>query len=156
MAQIDVAVEIEISGAAPADVASVMFDPAREPEWIEAVTGVEVIDPALAPGARVVHRGRVLGQELTWTTEVEAVHFPHILTLRITEGPFVGTVQYNIQRSGTGSHVRVRNVGDPTIRFVPASFIAGPMKSAMSADLERLKALVETQRAERQPARPKV
>ena len=152
MASIDVTVEIEIDGAAPADVASVMFDPAREPDWIEAVTGVEVIDPALAPGARVVHRGRVMGQELTWATEVEAVHFPHILTLRITEGPFVGTVQYNIQRSGTGSHVRVRNTGDPTIRFVPASFIAGPMKSAMAGDLERLKALVQ---AERQPAPPK-
>jgi len=152
MAQIDVMVEIEISGAAPADVASVMFDPAREPEWIEAVTGVEVIDPALAPGARVVHRGRLMGQELTWATEVEAVHFPHILTLRITDGPFLGTVQYNIQRSGTGSHVRVRNVGEPALRFVPAALVAGPMRTMMAADLERLKALVQ---AERQPARPK-
>lgn len=152
MARIDISVEIEISGAAPADVASVMFDPAREPDWIEAVTGVEVIDPALAPGARVVHRGTLMGRELTWSTQVEAVHFPHILTLRITDGPFVGTVQYNIQRSGGGSHVRVRNVGDPTLPFVPAALVAGPMRSMMAADLERLKALVQS---EKQPAPPK-
>lgn len=152
MASIDISVEIEIDGAAPADVAAVMFDPAREPDWIEAVTGVEVIDPALAPGARVVHRGKVMGRELSWTTQVEAVHFPHILTLQITEGPFVGTVQYNIQRSGGGSHVRVRNVGDPTLRFVPAALVAGPMRSQMAADLERLKTLVQ---AGKHPAPPR-
>lgn len=152
MGTVDVSVEIEIEGAAPADVASVMFDPAREPQWIEAVTGVEVIDKALAPGARVVHRGKLMGRELSWTTEVESVHFPHLLTLRITDGPFLGTVQYHIQRSGGGSQVRVRNVGEPTIPFVPASLIAGPMRSTMAADLERLKALVQ---GERQPARPK-
>lgn len=152
MSNVDVSVEIEIDGAAPADVASVMFDPAREPEWIQAVTGVEIIDPALAPGARVVHRGKVMGHEISWTTEVESVHFPHLLTLRITDGPFVGTVQYHIQRSGSGSHVRVRNVGEPTLPFVPSALVAGPMRATMAGDLERLKALVE---AERQPARPK-
>jgi uncharacterized membrane protein len=152
MASIDISVEIEISGAAPADVASVMFDPAREPQWIAAVTGVEVLDPALAPGARVVHRGKVMGRELSWTTQVESVHFPHVLTLQITDGPFAGSVQYHIQRSGDGSQVRVRNVGDPTLPFVPAALVAGPMRTAMAADLERLKALVQ---GERQRARAK-
>jgi hypothetical protein len=108
------------------------------------VTGVEIVDPALAPGARVRHRGQVMGRELTWTTEVEAVHFPHVLQLRVSDGPFVGTMRYDIQRSAGGSRARVRNVGESEqLAFVPAAMIAGPLRAAMAADLERLKALVE-------------
>jgi uncharacterized membrane protein len=140
---IDVSVETEID-AAPADVAAVMFDPEREPQWMSAVTGVELVDAALAPGARVTHRGRFLGQDLSWSTQVEAVHFPHVLQLRITEGPITGTVRYDIQRGATGSRVRIRNVGEPTAAgFLPAALLAAPLKSALTADLERLKQLVE-------------
>jgi hypothetical protein len=143
MSQVDVSAEIEIRGD-PTDVAAVMFDPAREPEWVEAVSSVEVIDPALAPGARVRHHGRVLGRELSWVTEVEAVHFPHVLGLRIAEGPFVGTVRYDVQRTATGTRARIRNVGTPSgLGFLPAAVLAGPMQAAMEADLARLKQLVE-------------
>jgi hypothetical protein len=35
-------------------------------------------------------------------------------------------------------------VGEPAaLSFLPAAMIAGPMRAAMTADLERLKALVE-------------
>jgi uncharacterized membrane protein len=146
MSMIDVSVDIDIS-AAPADVAAVMFDPQREPEWMKAVTGVEIVDPALAPGARVRRRGSFLGHEFAWTTEVEAVHFPHVLTLRVVDGPFVGTVSYQIQRSGAGSTVRIRNIGEPTkLGFLPTGLLAAPMRNALNADLERLKAIVETAR----------
>jgi Polyketide cyclase / dehydrase and lipid transport len=143
MAKVDVVVEVEIA-ADPADVAAVMFDPAREKDWMDAVHSVDLLDPALAPGARVRHHGRFLGRALSWITEVETVHFPHVLSLRIGEGPFVGTVRYEIQRSPGGSHVRVRNVGEPgSLGFLPTALIEGPMRSAMAGDLERLKALVE-------------
>lgn len=143
MPAVDVTVETEIA-AAPADVAAVMFDPQRETEWIAAVKSVEIIDPALQPGARVKRTGSLMGAEFGWTTEVETVHFPHVLTLRITDGPFTGTVSYQIQRSATGSSVRVRNKGESTkLGFLPASMIEGPMRSAMNADLARLKAVVE-------------
>ena len=143
MNRIDVSVEVEIA-AAPADVAAVMFDPQREPEWIKAVTGVEMMDAALAPGARVRHRGSFLGREIAWTTEVQAVHFPHVLTLTITDGPFVGTVNYGIARSAAGSRVRIHNVGKPTaFGFLPEALLTAPMLSGLKADLERLKAIVE-------------
>jgi hypothetical protein len=143
MAAIDVQVETEIA-AAPADVAAVMFDPAREPEWMAAIQAVDVIDPALQPGARVRHTATFLGREFAWTTQVEAVHFPHVLTLRIDEGPFSGTVAYQIQRSAAGSLVRVRNKGETNgLGFLPRAVVEGPMRSALSADLERLKAIVE-------------
>jgi uncharacterized membrane protein len=143
MSSIDVSAEIDIA-AAPADIASVMFDPQREPEWMKAVAEVEIIDPALAPGAKVRHRGSFVGREVSWMTEVAEVHFPHVLTLRLSEGPFAGTVRYDIQRVGGGSRARVRLAGDAEqLSFVPSAMIEGPVRSALAADLERLKALVE-------------
>jgi hypothetical protein len=142
---IDVSAEIDIE-AAPADIAGVMFDPQREPEWITVVTGVELIDPALAPGARVRRTGNLLGRSIGWTTEVERVHFPHLLALRVIDGPFRGTVRYDIQRFGTGSRVRLRNVGEADEWPVPAALVTAPLRAAMAADLERLKAIVEAQR----------
>jgi hypothetical protein len=145
MSTIDVAAEIDIA-AAPADIAAVMFDPAREPEWIGAVTGVTVIDPALAVGARVEHRGRFLGREIVWTTQVERFHFPHVLALRIDDGPFVGLVRYEIQRVATGgARAAIRTTGEPgRFGFLPAALVTGPMRKALEADLSRLKTIVET------------
>jgi uncharacterized membrane protein len=144
MASVNVTVETEIA-AAPADVAAVMFDPQREPEWMTAVKKVEVVDAALQPGARVRHSASFMGKDIGWTTEVEAVHFPHVLKLRIADGPFTGTVSYQIQRGGVGSVVRIQNQGETTkLGFLPSAVIEAPMRSGMKADLDRLKAIVES------------
>jgi hypothetical protein len=87
MTAVDIAVETEIA-ASPADVAAVMFDPQREPEWMSVITSVEILDPALQPGARVRHTASVMGKEFGWTTQVEAVHFPHVLSLRLEDVTF--------------------------------------------------------------------
>lgn len=140
---IQVNAEIDIH-ASPAAIAAVMFDPQRYPEWMKAVTSVEVHDPALAPGARVTHHGSFMGKELKWTTTVEAVHFPHVLAMKISDGPFVGTVKIGIQRSGEGSRVQIQNAGElHGLGFVPEMMVTGPMRSALEADLGRLKAIVE-------------
>lgn len=140
---IDVSADITIA-ASPAHIAGVMFDPTRYSEWMKAVTSVEVLDAALAPGARVRHHGSFMGKELTWMTTVETVHFPHVLVLQITDGPFVGVTRIGIQRSGDGSRVQVQNSGELTgLGFIPDMMVAGPMKTALVADLERLKAIVE-------------
>ena len=144
MPSVDVAVETEIL-AEPTDVASVMFDAQREPEWMEAVKRVELIDAALRPGARVRRVGSFMGYEFTWITVVEALHFPHLLVLRIENAPISGTVTYEIQRSGTGSVARLHNQGSTTKwNFIPSSMVEGPMRKAMTEDLARLKQLVET------------
>src|SRR5262245_13298170 len=143
MISIDLSAETEIN-AAPADIAAVMFDPQREPEWMSTVKAVDIIDPALQPGARVKRTASFFGQPFSWTTQVESVHFPHILTLRITDGPFSGVISYNIQRSERGSTVRIRNKGETSkLGFLPASVVEGPMQTAMEQDLRRLKALIE-------------
>lgn len=143
MPAVDVTAEIEIA-AAPADVAAVMFDPDREPEWVSVVKRVELIDKALQPGARVKRGASFMGHDINWITEVQDVHFPHVLTLRVIEGPFTGTIAYHIARNGNGSRVVVRNKGETDkLGFLPASMIEGAMKSGMQADLGRLKALIE-------------
>ena len=143
MPVVNVTAEIEIA-AEPTDVASVMFDPQREPDWMSAVTGVDLLDPGIKPGARVRHTGTFVGQDVAWTTAVEAFHFPHALTLTIVDGPFTGTVSYSVQRSGTGSVARITNRGETTaLGFVPASMIEHGMRTMLAADLGRLKAIVE-------------
>ena len=142
MPSVDISSEIDIL-AAPADIAAVMFDPEREPEWVSAVTKVELIERALAPGARVKRSGTFLGQTISWTSTVEMLHFPHVLALRLGEGPFEGLLRYDIQRSGTGSRVRIRSIGDLVVPGIPALAVRAPMQKALEADLARLKAIVE-------------
>jgi uncharacterized membrane protein len=144
MSALNVVAEIEIA-AEPTDVAGVMFDPAREPEWMAAVTSVEVIDPAIRPGARVKHAATVMGFAVGWTTTVESFHFPHMLTLRIAEGSFNGTVQYQVGRGGTGSIARVAIAGDAALpAMIPAAMVTGKAREALDGYLARLKVLVET------------
>jgi hypothetical protein len=140
---IDIRAEIDIA-ASPATIAGVMFDPQRYPEWMKAVQRVEVLDPALAPGARVKHHGSFMGKAIDWTTQVETVHFPHVLVLNVIDGPVVGTIRIGIQRHGEGSRVQSHSTGKlKGMPFVPESMVAGPAKTAAQADLERLKALIE-------------
>ena len=140
---IDVSAEIEIA-ASPAAIAGVMFDPQRSHEWMKVVDKVEILDPALAPGARVRYHGDFMGKSLSWLTTVEAVHFPHVLELKFTDGPFVGAWRIGIQRSGGGSRVQVRSTGEVNgMSFIPDAMITGPMQTALEEDLGRLKALIE-------------
>ncbi|MEZ5317161.1 MAG: SRPBCC family protein [Vicinamibacterales bacterium] len=142
MARLDVSAQIDIPRE-PTDIASIMFDPAREPEWVGAVRTVEVVDAAIAPGARVRRTGTVLGREVTWTTAVAAFHFPHLLELTVQDGPFVGVVRYEVGRIAGGSLARITCTGDvPAAGALPASLVAAPMRSALEADLARLKALL--------------
>lgn len=141
---LDVNAEIEIH-AEPTAVASVMFDPRREPEWISAVQTVEVIDPGIKPGARVKRTGSFAGQHLEWTTEVVSFQFPHVLERRLIEGPFVGTVSYEIRRAPRGSLARIRYVGrlEGLGALLPEVPLNERLQSTMSANLGRLKAIVE-------------
>lgn len=143
MRPIDVSVEIDIA-ADPTDVAAVMFDPHREPEWIEIVETVNVRDAGIKPGARVDRTGRFMDRTFSWTTEVVSFHFPHLLELRIADGPIVGTLAYHVVRTPLGSKVRIRSTGLPgKFGFLPDAMITGPLRSALAADLARLKTLVE-------------
>ena len=143
MAAINVSAEIEIA-AEPTDVAGVMFDPQREPEWMSSVKTVELIDPGIKPGARVRRTGSLMGHDFAWTTAVQAFQFPHALTLQILDGPFTGSVSYSVQRSARGSVARITNHGESNaLGFLPASIVEGGMRKMLEGDLARLKGVIE-------------
>ena len=113
---------------APADIAGVMFDPKREPEWMTAVTSSVPRTAGISPGAEVTRTSRVNGVDVAWSTAVEAFHFPHVLRLAIGGGQ-AGYVRYEVQRSGEGSVARVRASSDVDL---------------FGFDLEKLKTLIES------------
>ena len=102
----DFARNILISGA-PADTAGVMFDPAREREWMKAVTSSVPQTLGIQPGAEVKRTSTVSGVDVPWTTVVEQFHFPHVLRLTIGGGAS-GYIQYDVQRYGGGTVAGVR------------------------------------------------
>jgi hypothetical protein len=118
--------DILIAGA-PADTAGVMFDPARDREWMTAVTSSVPQTPGIQPGAEVKRRSAVGGADVEWTTAVERFHFPHVLRLTIRGGPS-GYIHYEVQRSGGGTVASVR---------------ASSEQDLFGFDLEKLKAIVE-------------
>jgi hypothetical protein len=120
----DVSKEILINGA-PADIAGVMFDPARETEWMTAVSSSVPQTRGITVGAEVKRTSKVGGADVPWSTEVEAFHFPHVLRLAIAGG---GVIKYEVQRHGSGSVARVK---------------ASSEQDLFGFDLEKLKALVE-------------
>ena len=117
---------ILISGA-PADTAGVMFDPAREPEWMKAVRSSVPQTLGIQPGAEVRRTSTVGGVDVPWTTLVEQFHFPHVLRLTIGGGAS-GYIQYDVQRYGGGTVASVR---------------ASSEQDLFGFDLDALKALVE-------------
>lgn len=120
----EVSKEVLINGA-PADIAGVMFDPARETEWMTAVSSSVPQSRGITVGAEVKRTSTVDGADVSWSTNVEAFHFPHVLRLVIPTG---GYVKYEVQRHGTGSVARVRATSEVDL---------------FGFDLDKLKKLVE-------------
>jgi len=118
--------DVLINGA-PADIAGVMFDPMREHEWMTAVTSSVPQTPGITVGAEVKRTSVVNGADVTWSTAVEAFHFPHVLRLSIGGGAS-GYIRYEVQRSGGGSVARIRATSEQDL---------------FGFDVEKLKALVE-------------
>lgn len=114
-------------GGSPSDTAGVMFDPARDHEWMRAVTSAVPQTPGIQPGAEVKRTSAVGGADVAWTTVVEQFQFPHALHLAIGGGAS-GYIRYEVQRHGAGTVASVR---------------ASSEQDLFGFDLEKLKALVE-------------
>ena len=123
----------------PGQLAAVMFDPTRDPEWIGGAKSVEPPqgDPTKV-GARVTRHGGFLGRKFSWQTEVQGFEPDHLLHMGFIAGPMKGgTVTYRIEPDGAGSRVSIRNTG-------PGPGIAGWfVRRSVASDLGRLARLVE-------------
>src|SRR5947208_9936721 len=94
-------------GADPKQVAAVMFDPRRDPEWIGGARSVDAPrgDPT-SIGARTTRHGGFMGRKFSWQTEVAAYEPERLLDMRFVAGPMKGGgVTYRIEPEGSGSRV---------------------------------------------------
>ena len=143
-AAIDVGAERVIAAPAAA-IAAVMFDPTRDPSWMRALTGSELLDAVIAQGARTRRTARFLGRDITWETVVRRYEPPTLLELDIAEGPFTGTVTYSIEPNGDRATVRIRNVGTPgQFAWMPTAITRRVMRSALARDLAHLESVVRS------------
>jgi uncharacterized protein YndB with AHSA1/START domain len=125
--------------AKPGQVAAVMFDPRRDPEWIGGAKSVEPPkgDPTKS-GARVTRHGGFLGRKFSWTTEVQGSEPDHLLHMSFIAGPMKGgTVTYRIDPDGASSRVSIRNTGPGP------GFIGWFVRRSVAKDLDRLASIVE-------------
>jgi uncharacterized protein YndB with AHSA1/START domain len=119
-------------------VAAVMFDPARDPEWIGGAKSVEPLsgDPT-AIGARVRRRGGFMGKKFSWETEVVGHEPDRLLEMRFIEGPMRGGgVTYRIEPDVGGSRVSIQNTGPG-----PA-MMSWFVRRSVGKDLNRLAKLI--------------
>lgn len=124
--------------AKPGQVAAIMFDPARDPEWIG---GAKSVDPPkgdpIKVGARTTRHGGFMGKKFSWTTEVAGSEPDRILHMTFIAGPMKGgSVTYRIEPDGAGSRVSIRNTGPGP------QFMGWFVKRSVGKDLDRLAKLV--------------
>ena len=137
---VDVTVSIHVN-AAPARVASIMFDPTHDPKWIGGAVRAEIIGPApYGVGTRVRRHGAFLGRSFSWVTEVTEFEAECLVRMKHVSGPFTGGVDYSIRPVGEGADVVVRNYGTASF-WMP--FMAQMMRMSVAKDLERSRRLAE-------------
>lgn len=124
--------------AKPDAIAAVMFDPARDPEWIGGARSVDVPSgDSRRIGARTTRHGGFLGRKFSWTTEVAEYEPGRTLHMNFVAGPMKGgSVTYRIEPDGSGSRVSIRNTGPGP------QLLAWFVKRSVGKDLQRLQRLV--------------
>jgi carbon monoxide dehydrogenase subunit G len=137
---VDVTVSQQIDASAE-QVAAVLFDSRRDPEWIGGAKAAEPIgERPYGVGYRVKRIGAFLGRKFSWTTEITEYEPNRRVRMKHIAGPFEGGVDYAVAPSGQGSRVTIRNYGKASFSF---PFMATMMRMSVAGDLRRLKAVVE-------------
>jgi hypothetical protein len=125
-----------------ADIAAYMFDWRNDPEWIGALTGVELVTPEpFGAGSRVRRVARFLGRRIEYVNEVVELEPGRRLHMRSVVAPFPLEVAYELEDADGGTRVRIRATGDASGFYR----LAGPLLSravsrGIAGDLDRLAA----------------
>jgi len=145
---IDVTATLDIA-ATPAAVASVQFDPARDPEWIGGVDRVETLTPSpMGVGSQVRRVGGFLGRPIEWLMRVEAFEPDRLVAMHALKSPFPMDVDYRLEPLDGGSRTRasIRIRGEGRGLYGLPRPLLGPMvRRSVLGDLRRLRSIVEKQ-----------
>jgi Polyketide cyclase / dehydrase and lipid transport len=142
---VDVVTEIEIRSPR-AEVAAFASDPDNATAWYENIKAVEWETPKPARvGSRVRFTAVFLGRTLVYTYEVREVVAGERFVMSTAQGPFPMETTYTwADAPGGGTAMALRNRGEPSgFARVAAPVMAAAMRRANTADLRRLKALLE-------------
>ena len=140
----DVVTEIDI--ARPVDaVATYAADPTNAPEWYANIESVEwQTDPPTAVGSRMTFVAHFLGRRLEYTYEIVELVPGERLVMRTQQGPFPMETTYTWAPSGGGTHMTLRNRGEPAgFSKLTAPLVVPAMRRANRKDLAALKEIVE-------------
>jgi carbon monoxide dehydrogenase subunit G len=145
--KIDVTAEVRVARPR-AEVAAYMTDPAHDPEWIGGLREARLQgDPPLRAGSRVARVASFLGRRVQYVNEVLALDAEH-LDMRSVVAPFPMHITYSFAPDGEGTVVRNRVRGEPGGFFALFGPLLAPMvRRSVQKDLERLRELLEAQRA---------
>lgn len=144
MRAVDVVTEIDIDR--PVDVvAAYAGNPENAPRWYANIDAVEWrTDPPLRVGSVLAFTARFLGRRLAYDYEVVELEDGVRLVMRTRQGPFPMETSYSWSPSSRGTHMTLRNRGEPKGFSALASVAMVPaMRRANRADLRRLKSILE-------------
>ena len=143
---LDVTATLDIS-APPEAVASVQFDPARDPEWIGGVDRVETdTPPPLGIGSQVRRIGRFMGRQIVWLMRVDAFEPARLVAMHALESPFPMDVDYRLEPLDGGRRTRagIRIRGNARgIYALPGPLLGPLVRQSVLGDLRRLRRIVE-------------
>lgn len=141
---LDEVAEIEIRRP-PDHVASYMFDPAHDSEWISGISEAEAVTPPpLAIGSRVRRRASFLGRRIDYVMEVVGLEPDRRLAMHAVEAPMPMDVTYEVEPRPDGSIARVRVQGDAGGLYrVAGPLIGAQVGRSIANDVRELKRILE-------------
>jgi hypothetical protein len=141
---VDVITQTEV-GKPRHEVAAFAMDPSNATRWYRNITQVTwVTEPPLEVGSRMRFRARFLGRTLEYTYEIRELVPEERLVMGMSDGPFAMETTYAFRDTPTGTHMTLRNRGEPEgFMSMIRPVLEASMRRANRADLARLKALLE-------------
>lgn len=145
----DVDVETTIEIARPrAEVAAFAADPDNVSAWYRSISRVDwLTERPLQVGTRLAFAAEFLGRRMAYTYEVVDHEPGERLVMRTADGPFpMETTYVWVDGAGGATVMALRNRGRPAgFSAVAAPVMAAAVRRRNRGDLERLKAVLESQ-----------
>ncbi|WP_449372617.1 SRPBCC family protein [Arthrobacter psychrolactophilus] len=141
---VDVQTEIYI-GVPRAIVAAFAAEPGNAPHWYSNIALARWLsEPPLRVGSRMAFSARFLGRTLDYSYDVVEFVPGERLVMQTSQGPFPVRTSYNWSDVGNGTHMTLRNDGQPRGFSVVAGVLMAPMmRRAMRKDLAKIKEILE-------------
>ena len=135
----------ELIGRSPEEVFAVLAEPANLPRWQSGVAETRRdSDEPVAVGSTFTEVRTFLGRRIESRVEVTRYEPPRVFTLRVVSGPVRLRVQHVLERTGTGTRLRVVGEGDPGGALpLPGALLGRAVQKQARADFAALKRLLE-------------